>query len=107
MSAHPKLKYTRRNTTRERSSSVSRAARCELMRMKEDEDKAISEPEPMAMDKSAVLRAGASLMPSPTMAIVARLLRVLQYIEGNGKLKRDVCRFLESVRCRYFIFSAF
>lgn len=42
------------------------------MSMNEDEERAMSDPEPIAMLRSAVERAGASFMPSPTMATVAR-----------------------------------
>lgn len=70
--AHRKLNLTRLNTARESSVNVSMLRRSDETRMNFALPRATSEPEPMAMPTSETESAGASLIPSPTMAIMAR-----------------------------------
>lgn len=69
--AHPKLNFTRLNTLSDNWNRVITDSREEERRMNEEEWTAMSDAEDREMETSAVLRAGASLMPSPMNAIVA------------------------------------
>lgn len=54
-----------------------------LRRMKEEDERAISEPEDSAMETSAVCSAGVSFVPSPVKAIMRRF--------GGAELFVSVC----------------
>mmetsp|Transcript_21806 Transcript_21806/g.64345 ORF Transcript_21806/g.64345 Transcript_21806/m.64345 type:complete len:201 (+) Transcript_21806:1037-1639(+) len=66
--AQQKLRRMRASTARERSTAVSTSARDARTSTTSAASTATSVPEPMATPTSAWARAGASLMPSPTMA---------------------------------------
>jgi hypothetical protein len=71
--AHAKLNLALRNTVRESLISVSIAHKFDDTNTNFALKMAISEPEPIAIPTSAASRAGASLMPSPTIATIALL----------------------------------
>lgn len=67
-----KLNLTRLNTVRDRSVNVIRLWRFDDTRMKDALEMATSLPDPIAMPTSAAVKAGASLIPSPTIATTQR-----------------------------------
>jgi len=52
---------------------VSRVGRSLLSRIKDEVEMAISEPDESAIDTEALVRAGVSLVPSPTKATIRGL----------------------------------
>lgn len=70
--AHIKLVLTRLSTFLERSLKMRRLLRFEDTRMNEALDIATSLPDPMAIPMSLAASAGASLIPSPTIATIQR-----------------------------------
>ena len=73
MHAQKKLNLTLLNTALASSVRVSSDRRSEDIRTNSALEIATSEPEPIAMPTSAIESAGASFIPSPTMATTARL----------------------------------
>ena len=71
MTAQPKLNLTLLNTLDERSKRVMTESREEESRMNDELCIAMSEAEEREMETSAMVRAGASLMPSPMNATMA------------------------------------
>ena len=64
----------RLKTDLDKSSRMTRPRRSLPTSTNIAEEMAMSEPEPMAIPISAAVSAGLSLIPSPTIAIVARLV---------------------------------
>src|SRR6266571_5239816 len=62
------VKWRRRRVRRDNTSAVTTPARSPDSRVMSEASMATSVPVPMAMPRSAWTRAGASLIPSPTMA---------------------------------------
>jgi hypothetical protein len=87
--AHKKLNFTRRNTVVDRSTRVSTPLRFGETRMNEALESATSLPDPIAIETSAVAIAGASFMPSPTIATIQRLFNLFP----NNLLSLDRCFF--------------
>jgi len=90
--AHTKLNLTRRTTAFESSVKVMRLLRSEETKMNFEVCIAISDPEPMAIPTSAIDIAGASLIPSPTIATIARCLVFDVRCQGKVSLVRGVAR---------------
>mmetsp|Transcript_22979 Transcript_22979/g.63476 ORF Transcript_22979/g.63476 Transcript_22979/m.63476 type:complete len:260 (+) Transcript_22979:1060-1839(+) len=70
--AHRKFHRIRRNVKRAKSKATTTSSRLSLMSTISAAATATSVPAPMAMPTSAAVRAGESLMPSPTMATTVR-----------------------------------
>ena len=97
-----KLNLTRLNTVLARSVSVSKLRRFDETRMNDALEIATSLPDPIAMPTSAAVSAGASLIPSPTIATTQRAFS-RRRARSRESPRRG--RFIPTC-CSHWIFSA-